>query len=148
MYQEKFGKDRVEKMIPYMKEQGEKVGIKFSYGGKVGNTLASHRLVEFAKTKGKQDEMIEKIMSYYFEQEKDISDIKVLETAANEVGIDSKDTLSSDTYADKVKEGVHEARRMGVSGVPAFVVNKKYKLSGAQESQTWHDVFKKLGYLK
>jgi len=40
-------------MVPYMKDQGAKVGIKFSYGGKVGNTLDSHRLVELAKTKGK-----------------------------------------------------------------------------------------------
>mmetsp|Transcript_26396 Transcript_26396/g.63672 ORF Transcript_26396/g.63672 Transcript_26396/m.63672 type:complete len:185 (-) Transcript_26396:238-792(-) len=148
MYHEKFGKDRVEKMIPYMKEQGEKVGIKFSYGGKVGNTLSSHRLVEFAKSKGKQDAMIEKIMSYYFEQEKDISDTKVLEAAASEVGLDAKEVLSSDTYTDKVKGEVHDAYRMGISGVPAFVINKKYSLSGAQDTESWEGILKKLGYLK
>jgi len=101
-YHKKFGKGRVDSMVPYMKEQGAKVGIKFSYGGKVGNTLDSHRLVEFAKKKGKQDECIEKLMSYYFEQEKDISDKKVLAQAANEIGIDAKELLEGNEYDDAV----------------------------------------------
>jgi len=53
-YYQKFGKERVDKMIPYMKEQGSKVGIKFSYKGKVGNTMDSHRLLYFARDNGKQ----------------------------------------------------------------------------------------------
>eukprot|EP00471_Norrisiella_sphaerica_P001310 CAMPEP_0184487230 /NCGR_PEP_ID=MMETSP0113_2-20130426/9526_1 /TAXON_ID=91329 /ORGANISM="Norrisiella sphaerica, Strain BC52" /LENGTH=157 /DNA_ID=CAMNT_0026869445 /DNA_START=376 /DNA_END=849 /DNA_ORIENTATION=+ len=151
MYNQKFGKERVEKMVPYMKEQGAKVGIKFSYGGKVGNTLNSHRLVQFAKEKGKVDEMVEKIMSYYFEQEKDISDLKVLKAAAAEVGLDEKETeefLESEKHVDTINDQVREAYMLGITGVPAFVINQKELLSGAQETDTWEEVLEDLGYLK
>eukprot|EP00472_Partenskyella_glossopodia_P005649 CAMPEP_0197529318 /NCGR_PEP_ID=MMETSP1318-20131121/28033_1 /TAXON_ID=552666 /ORGANISM="Partenskyella glossopodia, Strain RCC365" /LENGTH=136 /DNA_ID=CAMNT_0043084745 /DNA_START=328 /DNA_END=738 /DNA_ORIENTATION=- len=134
-------------MIPFLKEQGAKCGIKFSYGGKIGNTMNSHRLINFAKQHGKQDEVMEILMSYYFEQERDISDNKVLAEAASKAGLDAKVFLESNDGTDKVKEEVEDAYRKGISGVPAFIINKKHSLSGAQESETWEDVFKQLGYI-
>mmetsp|Transcript_23181 Transcript_23181/g.37233 ORF Transcript_23181/g.37233 Transcript_23181/m.37233 type:complete len:188 (-) Transcript_23181:373-936(-) len=148
-YYQKFGKERVDKMIPYMKEQGSKVGIKFSYKGKVGNTMDSHRLLYFARDNGKQDEMIEKLMSYYFEQEKDISDSKVLEAAASEIGLkDAKEFLATDKLKDEVVADVDEVRQMGISGVPAFIINGEELLSGAQETKTWVDILIERGYIQ
>lgn len=54
-YKEKFGAARVARMIPYMVEVGRSCGINFSYGGDIGNTLDSHRLIEYAYVKGGQD---------------------------------------------------------------------------------------------
>jgi len=94
-----------------------------------------------------QDQCIEKLMSYYFEQEKDISDKKVLLQAATEIGIDAKEVLEGDQYADTVKKEVENAYRMGISGVPAFIINRSVSLSGAQETETWEEVLSELGYL-
>ena len=77
VYYKKFGAERFEKkVIPYMKKVGESVGIKFSYGGRMGNTMASHRLVKFADEKGKGDAMIEKIFSFYFESPVFLGDLQ------------------------------------------------------------------------
>jgi len=132
--------------LPYWSEQGKKVGIQFSYGGNVGNTLDSHRLIEFAKKYGKQDEMVEKIMSYYFEKEQDISEKKTLIKAAKEVGLDAKEYLEGNENVERVKNEISEAHLKGVSGVPAFIVNGKYLISGARETEDWVDMLENLGY--
>mmetsp|Transcript_20352 Transcript_20352/g.49976 ORF Transcript_20352/g.49976 Transcript_20352/m.49976 type:complete len:223 (-) Transcript_20352:140-808(-) len=147
-YLEKFGKERVAKMIPYMKEQGAKVGIKFSYGGKIGNTLDSHRLVNLAKQKGKGDEMVERLFQDYFEKERDISDLKVLNEAAGSLEIDAKEVLESEDYIKEVNEEVYDSHQMGISGVPFYIVNNSISLSGVQETETWDELMRELGYLE
>ena len=61
MYNEKFGADRVAKMVPHMSGVGKAEGISFSYGGDTGNTFDSHRMIEKAKQLGKQDEVVEQL---------------------------------------------------------------------------------------
>ncbi|GAB5371996.1 hypothetical protein AAMO2058_001627800 [Amorphochlora amoebiformis] len=133
-------------MIPYVTEQGEKVGIKFKYEGKIGNTFDSHRLVEFAKDKGKQDELVDTLMSYYFEQKRDISDKGTLNEIASKVGLDAKAFLESKEKEELVAEELLNARRMQITGVPAFIINNKYLVSGAQDTSTWEEVLKEEGY--
>ncbi len=78
-------------MIPYMKATGLKDGINFSYGGNVGNTFNSHRLVALAKTKGNemQNKVIEEIFKCYFEKEGDITLDHVLVQCGTSAGLDS-----------------------------------------------------------
>jgi len=147
-YTKKFGKQRAEMMLPHMKEVGLSEGIRFSYGGKIGNTLNSHRLVEFAKQKGRQNEMIDTLFAFYFEQERDIADDAVLVEAAVKAGLDKAEVtkfLASDEFKAQTLKEVEEAHEKDVSGVPYFIIDGKYEFSGAQEPDTFLSIFKKIG---
>jgi predicted DsbA family dithiol-disulfide isomerase len=144
-YHKKFGKARTEQMLPHMVQTGKREGINFNYGGKIGNTLNSHRLIELAKKKGKLDGMIETLFSYYFEQEKDISDDAVLVEAAVKVGMDKDEVakfLKSDEMKDEIEKMTEES---GISGVPHFIVDNKFEFSGAQDPEFILSVFRRLG---
>jgi len=96
--------------------------------------------------------MLLSILFHYisdFEQEKDISDSKILEAAASEIGLkDAKEFLATNKLKDEVIADVDEIRQMGISGVPAFIINGEELLSGAQETKTWEDILKERGYIQ
>jgi len=135
-------------MIPHMINVGKSEGINFSYGGKVGPTLNSHRLIDWAKKFGepKQEALLLKIYSYYFEQEKDISDIGTLVKAAEEVGLSGADDfLKTTERANEVKEEAHHnMEENNISGVPYFNVGG-HGVSGAQEAEYFLQLFRQLG---
>lgn len=150
-YEEKFGAERVAKMIPYMQSVGAQVGINFSYGGWTGNTLDSHRLIEHAGKHGMQDEVIEEVFKAYFEDEKNLGDRAVLEDIMVRLNVpvgdfdDAASWLRSDELEDEVKSDVTTwQKKHRVNGVPHFVLNGKHGLSGAQEAETFVDLFKQL----
>lgn len=153
-YNMKFGSDRVEKMIPYMKQVGEAHGIHFSYGGKVGKTLLSHRLLELAKEKDPtlelQDALVEALFKLYFEDEGDINSKESLATAAAAAGVfssaaDALKFLNTDVMANEVKLGVQEAYSTRISGVPFFRLPGGVETSGAQEASYFVEQFRKMG---
>ncbi|PRP88291.1 hypothetical protein PROFUN_03400 [Planoprotostelium fungivorum] len=80
---------------------GEKVGIHFKYGGDVANTARSHQLVDFAKLKGKQDEVMQEIFADYHENEKNIGDIEVLTKAAERAGLNPQEMKEDPALIDK-----------------------------------------------
>lgn len=156
MYHEKFGKQRFEASSQRLKQAGEPLGIFFSYGGNVGNTFDSHRLVWWAYEKGQhemQDKVIDSIFKAYFEEEKCLSDVNVLKECAERAGfLDGANELffSDDSDGDKTK-GVNETiaemkefRQFTSGGVPLFIFNKKYCMSGAQEKETFIEVFEEI----
>jgi predicted DsbA family dithiol-disulfide isomerase len=155
-YEAKFGASRIEGMLTQMKANGLPYGINFSYGGKVGNTVDSHRLVEWSKTPeqggGKHtDALIQSLFTGYFEQERDISDDDTLVELWTRAGLPAsaeqvRAFLKSDRLRKEVLEEIDDARNASVSGVPHFILGGKYAISGAQEPSTFLHVFKKLGY--
>jgi len=146
-YVNKFGKQRTDMMLPHMKNVGLEEGISFSYGGKIGNTTDSHRLVEFAKQQGKQDEIINKLFAFYFEQERDISDRATLIEAGESIGLNGvKEMLESDAFKDEVAHLVEQAYRQNVHGVPYFRINNRVGVSGAQEPEWFAMQFKRMGF--
>jgi len=148
-YKAKFGADRVDTMIEQMKKNGLTVTppIKFSYGGKIGNTKNSHRLLEFVLDKygpKKQGEVVEQIMQGYFEHEQDITSKEFLLKAANAAGVnDADEVLNGTGYSREVDEKVEQAHKLNVTGVPFFVINEKYAISGAQDESVFQSVLKK-----
>lgn len=157
-YNSKFGADRVAAMIPQMESVGlkETPPIKFSYGGTLGNTLDSHRLIEYAYEVGgapQQDALVESLFSRYFEQEQNPASHEVLSAAAVEAGLGDADTilafLKSEVNKAEVVRTVEQKRReFRVSGVPHFVIGKEgaraYSVSGAQEADTLMEIFEEL----
>lgn len=145
-YNKKFGPSRVAAMVPRMQATGKEEGIEFSYGGNVGNTMDSHRLIALAKTQGKTDAVVEALMSSYFEKEKALSDTEVLVAAAKTAGVEGAEAmLDSDKFKDEVLSEVRMARNdYGVSGVPFFIFDDKFAFSGAQPAETIVRVLKQV----
>lgn len=149
MYVEKFGRARVEAMLPQMKLTGKAEGIEFSYGGYTGNTFDSHRLIWKAKEVGGtalQNKVVESLFKAYFEEEGSMGEQSVLVNCAKRAGMDASE-LFNDTNVGK-NETLHEIRKYrqnyGVTGVPFFVFDEEYSLSGAQSPNEIVKIFRKL----
>jgi len=100
-----------------------------------GNTFDAHRLLLWAATIGKQDELLETLFSNYFEKSKGVFAHTDLVAAAITVGIDADkadDLLTSDLFADEVISDRNLAAQLGATGVPFFVFDMKFGISGAQ----------------
>jgi len=122
--------------------QAAEVGLTFNFDEmKPTNTFDAHRLAKFAATVGKEKEMTEKLLASYFTESKLISDHDVLVEIAQTTGIEKEETLAvlndSTKYANDVRIDEALAQQMGVTGVPFFVINQKYSISGAQPTETF-----------
>jgi predicted DsbA family dithiol-disulfide isomerase len=105
-----------------------------------GNTLDAHRLILWAAGKGKQSELLEALYSAYFEKSKPVFAHKDLIEIAASVGLDSKEAetlLMTDLLEDQVKEDQSIAHQLGANGVPFFVFDMKYGVSGAQPQEVF-----------
>ncbi len=99
-----------------------------------GNSFDAHRLIQAAKDQGLQDAMNERLMRAYFTEGEAIGDAETLVRLALEVGVDPTG-LKDGGYADAVREDEDLARRIGIQGVPYFVLGRRYGISGAQPAE-------------
>ncbi len=124
------------------------VGLKFNMDKVIPtNSFDAHRLSHLALKHEKQNLILEKLFAAYFTDGKDLSNHDVLIEVATSIGLpkdDVMDMLKSDAYTAEVREDEEMAHEGGISGVPFFVFNRKYAISGAQPPQAFADVFKKL----
>ncbi|MBY0688630.1 DsbA family oxidoreductase [Microbacterium marinilacus] len=107
------------------------------------NTVKAHELTHFAKEHGKQVEMTERLMSAYFVEGRHVGRIDDLVELAEEVGLDAsaaRDVLDNDHYLPDVRQDQAQARAFGISGVPFFVIDGKYGVSGAQPPEAFTQV--------
>jgi len=120
------------------------VGLEFQLQhARPANTFDAHRLLHFAAEQGLQSELKERLMRAYFTEGRRLGDHGELADLAAEVGLDRQaaaDVLTGDDYADAVEADVALARGFGASGVPFFVFDRKYGISGAQETAVFTDV--------
>lgn len=106
----------------------------------VANSFDAHRLIQFAKTKGLGDAAEERLFKAYFTEGKNMCDAPTLLQLAKEIGLDekeAKEVINSNAYSAEVKKDIEEAYQIGVTGVPFFIFNRKYAVSGAQPSSTF-----------
>jgi predicted DsbA family dithiol-disulfide isomerase len=97
-----------------------------------GNSFDAHRLIQRALQDGLQDAMKERLMRAYFTEGEAIGDRDTLIRLAGEVGVDGEAALTDQQYADAVRGDEELAMRIGIRGVPFFVLNRRYGVSGAQ----------------
>lgn len=112
----------------------------------VANSYDAHRLLHFAKEKGIQNEVKEKLLRAYFVEGKNIADFDSLILLGEEAGLNVEELnllFKSNKYSDEVDKDIDEAQEIGVTGVPFFVFNRKYAVSGAQEVATFLNVLEK-----
>lgn len=109
-----------------------------------GNTSDAHRLILWAQEIGKGDELLEAIYSAYFEKKRSIFNHAELVAIAVEVGINEKEAmalLQSDRFAAEVTEDQNLAHQLGANGVPFYVIDNKFGISGAQPQEVFDQIF-------
>jgi len=153
-YETKFGAEKVKQIIPQMQSVGTAVGINFSYGGSIGNTFHSHRFIWKAREIGGsslQNAVVESFFRAYFEEEKSLGEVEVLRECAARAGMssDAVDRLLLDSdggegVEDVKREEVEYRERWNCRGVPLFVIDGKFCLSGAQPTEAFLDAFRDL----
>lgn len=113
----------------------------------VANTLNAHRLTHLAAKYGKQDAAKEKLFQAYFTEGKDVGSADILQQLGQEIGLPAaavQDLWQSNVFADAVLRDQYEAQQVGVRGVPFFVFNNKYAVSGAQPSAVFAEVMERV----
>lgn len=104
------------------------------------NTFDAHRLIHFAASHGRQSEMKERLLRAYFTESADIGETETLTRLAGEVGLDAgaaRAALESEDYAGDVRADERRAQMLGITGVPFFVIDEKYGVSGAQPAEVF-----------
>jgi predicted DsbA family dithiol-disulfide isomerase len=111
-------------------------GLEFRFDlARSGNTFDGHRLVHLAAEHGRQEPTKERLMRAYFTEGRLISDPETLMALGTEVGLPPAEIealLAGDRFADEVRADEHAAARLGVSGVPTFIVDRRVGVTGAQ----------------
>jgi predicted DsbA family dithiol-disulfide isomerase len=140
------GGDRPRQIYQAIAESGREAGIDFQFSRirRTPNTILSHRLVYWSAKNERQDETVGELFKAYFEQGLDIGDLDTLVEIARRAGLDEAATrrfLLSDEGRQEVVASDVYARRLGINGVPCFIVNRKYAVSGAQPPSAFVEVF-------
>ncbi len=125
-------------------------GLKFDFSKqKISpNTLDAHRLIAYSKSKGKQHEMKEALMNAYFEKGTDLTQTKNLVEIASQLEMDSTATeafLKSDELTTEVRMEEQFNQQRSISGVPFYIINNKYGVSGAQPTNVFVRAFTEIG---
>ncbi|MBD7970639.1 DsbA family oxidoreductase [Paenibacillus gallinarum] len=123
--------------------QARTVGLNYNFDVlKPTNSFDAHRLTHYAAEQGKASEMTESLFSAYFEKGEHIGSREVLIRLAGEVGMDTKQVermLEESNYAEEVRRDEKQGADLGIQGVPFFVIDRKYGISGAQPLQVFTD---------
>lgn len=139
--------ERAEVMHHQVTEMARQSGLDYHFEKTIpANTFTAHRFIHHAKAHGKQDEAEEILFRSYFTEGKNIDDLGVLLDLGKEIGLDTeplKATLTGDTYTEDVRFDIYEAQQIGVSGVPFFVLDRKYAISGAQDVNTFQQTIER-----
>ena len=139
----KFGSaDNVSEMTDRLTSVGKEVGIDFDFGEKwmAYNTLHLHQLMHVAGQEGFKAELKERFLKAYFVDLTPLNDSEVLYAILADFGWDPAKVdaiVNSEEIAQGVKAQMAQFQQMGVSGVPFFIINSKYGISGAQPSEAF-----------
>lgn len=113
----------------------------------IANTFDAHRLTHFARERGRQAGIEERLFAAYFTEGKNIEDHATLALAAAVEGLDADEVravLATDRYADNVRADIEQAEGMGAEGAPFYVFNRRYGVAGAQPSELFLEVLQKV----
>lgn len=130
-------------MTQQVAEMAGNVGLKLDFETSIpANSFNAHRLIHFAAKNGRQDLAEELLFKAHFEEAKNIDDLSTLLTIAEALGLDAaeaKNVLESNAFEEEVRYDVYESQQLGVRGVPFFVMDRKYALSGAQPVEAFKE---------
>jgi predicted DsbA family dithiol-disulfide isomerase len=143
------GPEGAERVYSNVRRTATETGLdlKFDAIKRTPNTFDAHRLIRWAKATGNQSAVVQQLFHRYFEQGEDISDHETLLDVAEAAGMERAvvaELLAGDADRETLSEEEQAARRMGVGGVPCFIIDGRYVLEGAQDVETWKKVIAEL----
>ncbi len=142
----KFGEDGGGDRYARVRAAGTAVGIQFAFERirRTPNTLQAHRLIRWSAAIGAQDMIVEALFRAYFLEGEDVGDLATLARIAAAAGFPEADAaayLAGDRDAEALRAEDAFARQVGITGVPCFIVDRKFALSGAQPPEAFLEVF-------
>ena len=145
----KFGAERSAELDRSMTETGREVGIDFAFDRmqRTPNTRLAHRLIWEAGRQGRQDAIVNRLFQAYFEEALDIGNAEILARLASECELEAAGVQQALDGADSLEAVVDleaQGRRLGIQGVPFFVLLGKYGISGAQPPEFWRETLPKI----
>jgi len=133
--------DHATQMLDNVTNVAAEVGLDYHMEKAVlANSFDSHRFIQFAKKNRKGDAAEEQLFHAYFTEGKNTADHNTLIDLGVKIGLDAgevKSVLDSNQFADDVRKDIYEAQQVGARGVPFFVLDRKYAVSGAQQTETF-----------
>jgi len=146
----KYQKDTnwAKEMVANMTQNAKNSGLDFHFEKAIlANSFHAHRLLHLAKKHHLANELEEQLFKAYLTDGKDVNDLKTLSELGQEIGLDAEaieQVLHSDAYAKEVKQDIEEANAIGVQGVPFFIFDNKYAISGAQPVTAFVETIEKV----
>lgn len=144
-YRAKFGEENIAPMFERVRGAGRNVGLEFNFESAIrAPSEDAHRLIWLAPEDRKKA-VLEGLHRAYFNESRNVADLETLADIAASAGMDREDTLrrlQSDEGRAETAEAIDQAYRLGVTGVPFFVFDKRYALSGAQPPATLLDAMR------
>lgn len=147
---EKYQKDKdwAQTMVDNMTENAKTAGLDFHFEKAIiANSHNAHRLLHLAKKYHLSNELKELFLKAYLTDGKDLNNLNTLSELGIEAGIEAEavaHVLNSDAYGQDVKQDIQEANSIGVQGVPFFVFENKYAISGAQPATAFLQTLEKV----
>lgn len=139
--------DKAKELNQYVTDMAKESGLIYDFSKAIpANSFNAHRLSHFALKHNKQNETEELLFKSYFTEGKNIDDLTTLADIAAEAGLDRSEALNvlkSGAYAEEVENDIREAFEIGVRGVPFFVFNRRYAVSGAQSEEVFLNTLNK-----
>ena len=138
--------EQAQAMIEQVTNSVKEVGLDYNLNKAIpANSFNAHRLSHFAKDRGLQHKMEERIFKAYFIEGKNIDDIPTLMDIAEEIGLNASEVrniLETSKYADDVNLDLSEAKQIGITSVPRYIFNSSTIVSGVQESNIYLEILK------
>ena len=150
----KFGAERLKTIHDPLIEAGKELDIPYHFDliKRTPNTLDAHRLIRWAHTVERQNEVVERLFMAYWSEGKDVGNRDVLARCAGEAGINAqqiRELLDTEQDVEETRAEIQHATNIGVTGVPTFILAQSYALVGAQSPAVLIDaisrVYKEVG---
>ncbi|MEH6360521.1 MAG: DsbA family oxidoreductase [Amylibacter sp.] len=143
------GQDGAMKVYSQIDQTARDIGLELNFAGikRTPNTIDAHRLVLWAGIEGKQNAVVDRLFKAYFKEGRDISEHSVLVRIASAAGMDGdavRTLLKGDANIEDIHTRDAKSREAGVQGVPAFIIDNHYVVSGAQPTEMWEQVIKEI----
>jgi len=139
---------QVEQMQRQLEQTAAAEGLPYRLvGAKTGNTWDAHQVVQLAQARGLQEAVLERLYRAHFIEQRSLFDPASLAALAQEAGLEGdevREVLQENRYSDAVSQDIGKARELGITGVPFFVFQGQYGVSGAQPPEVFAQVFQKL----
>lgn len=132
---------QVKGMLENVTSMAKQAGLEYHLDKSIMvNSQKAHQLIQYAKTKNLGNEIEERLFKAFFTEGKNVADIETLTQLGKEIGLDEKElqvAFTDEQYKYKMMQDIQEAQNIGVTGVPFFVFDRKYAVSGAQPAEAF-----------